>query len=291
MGSVRNLGSGLLFAALWASAAVATKLGISSAPPLVMANLRFFTAGILLLLYTLIIRRKVYRWPRKSEWIQLSIFGFLNTTLYLGLYVVSLKYTAAGIGSLAISINPLLIVLISALLIGRIRRKNEMYSILIGMSGIIIAAYPLLRNSNSSISGLLLLLMSMTAASGASIYYTRINWKLPATLINGWQVTLGGFFLLPFTLFWSDLNAFVPDTRFILSTLWLSIAVSVVGLFFWFHLLKTDAVRASLWLFLCPIFGFVYAWWFLKEPITLFTIGGTLLVILALYLGQRPDKR
>jgi probable blue pigment (indigoidine) exporter len=52
-------------------------------------------------------------------------------------------------------------------------------------------------------------------------------------------------------------------------------------------LLKTDAVRASLWLYLCPIFGFIYSAILLNEPITLYTITGTLLVMAALYIGQK----
>ncbi|HEX8607373.1 MAG TPA: EamA family transporter, partial [Pedobacter sp.] len=71
------------------------------------------------------------------------------------------------------------------------------------------------------------------------------------------------------------------------SVLWLSIAVSVIGLICWFYLLKIDTVKASLYLFLCPLFGFIYAWWLMNEPITIFTVIGTLLVLFGLYLGQR----
>ena len=53
--------------------------------------------------------------------------------------------------------------------------------------------------------------------------------------------------------------------------------------------LKSDAVKASLWLFLCPIFGLMFAAILLAEPITLFTIIGTILVLLALLLGQRES--
>jgi drug/metabolite transporter (DMT)-like permease len=54
----------------------------------------------------------------------------------------------------------------------------------------------------------------------------------------------------------------------------------------WFYLVRKDAVHASLWLFLCPIFGFIYAALLLKEPISIYTYAGTLLVIAGLYLAQ-----
>ena len=283
---------GLLFAALWASASVATKFGILSAPPLILANVRFFFAGAVLLLYGYGFKRdKEYRMPNPREWRQLAIFGLLNTTVYLGLYVYAMKYTAAGIGSLAVSTNPLLIVLLSSWLIGRKPAKEEIWSIVIGMLGIGIATYPLLKGSSTTLLGLLILMLSMVAVSFASVYYASVKWRLPNILINAWQVALGGLFLFPFTLAFGDFSSVVVDDRFVYSILWLSLAVSVVGLICWFYLLKIDTVKASLWLFLCPVFGFFYAWWLLDEPITLYTLAGTLLVVFGLYLGQRKKLK
>jgi len=277
---------------LWASASVATKFGIHSAPPLVLANTRFFVAGLVLLLYGYTFRKDgTYRLPTGPEWKHLAFFGFLNTTVYLGLFVYAMKYTAAGIGSLATSTNPLIIVLLSSWLIGRKPAKAEIWSILIGMAGIGIATYPLLKNASTTPLGISILMLSMISVSFASVYYARINWKLPNILINAWQVSLGGLFLLPFTLAFSDFSTVSIDQNFIFSTLWLSLAVSVTGLICWFWLLRIDPVKAALWLFLCPLFGFAYAWWLMDEPITLYTIAGTLLVVFGLYLGQQNKFR
>lgn len=279
---------GIIFSALWASASVATKFGVESAPPLVLANIRFFIAGFVLLGFSYLTKTgDNYRLPNKVEWRQLGIFGLLNTSLYLGLYVYAMKNTAAGIGSLAVSTNPLIIVILSAFLLNRKPSVIEIFCIVLGMAGIVIAAWPLLENSYGTIGGLLLLLLSMVAVSFASVYYASVNWQLPNLLINGWQVFLGGIFLLPFTFMLSSYDQVNWDIRFAASVLWLSLAVSVVGLICWFHLLRIDAVKASLWLFLCPLFGFAYAWIIMDEPITLYTIAGTAMVIVALYGGQQ----
>jgi drug/metabolite transporter (DMT)-like permease len=285
---VKNFLIGVLFAMLWASASVATKFGILSAPPLVLANIRFFIAGLILLGYGHLFQKGAsYRLPKGVEWKHLAIFGALNTTVYLGLYVYSMKFAAAGIGSLATSTNPLLIVLFSSWLMGRRPAKEEVLSIVISMAGIAIATYPLLKDSSTSLLGLLLLALSMISVSFASVYYAKVKWDLPNILINGWQVAIGGILLLPMTLLFGDFSSVVIDKHLIFSVLWLSIAVSVIGLICWFYLLKIDTVKASLYLFLCPLFGFIYAWWLMNEPITLFTIIGTLLVLFGLYLGQR----
>jgi drug/metabolite transporter (DMT)-like permease len=286
---MKNVLIGVLFAILWSSAAVATKFGVLSVPPLVLANARFFIAGFLLLVYAAI-WGKNFRSPTKEEFRHLAVFGFFNTTLYLGLYVYAMKYTSAGIGSLAVSTNPLIILLMSSWLMGRKATLKEWLSICLGIAGVGVATLPLLDSEQTSIGGLALLTLSMIAVSYASVYYAKVKWRLSNILINGWQVTLGGIILLPFTIFLSDGSQLVLDTRFLLSVLWLSIAVSVVGLICWFHLLSIDALRASLWLFLCPAFGFIYAWWLMDEPITLYTYIGTAMVILGLYLVLKKDK-
>ena len=285
---MKNIGIGLLFSILWASASVATKFGVQSAAPLVLANIRFFIAGILLLGFSYGFAKDAsFRLPDKKELLQLSLFGLLNTTLYLGLYVYAIKFTTAGIGSLAVSTNPLIIVLLSSWWLKRKPGGEEWLGIFLGMAGIGVATFPLLENSATTTGGIVLLLTSMLAVSAASVYYATVQWKLPNLLINGWQVLLGGIFLLPATLLFGDTANIHWDLQFWASVLWLSLAVSIIGLICWFYLLRIDTVKASLWLFLCPLFGFFFAWWLMDEPITAYTVGGTILVIAGLYAGQR----
>jgi drug/metabolite transporter (DMT)-like permease len=105
-------------------------------------------------------------------------------------------------------------------------------------------------------------------------------------VINGWQVLIGGLILLPFTLiFYKRENKL--DLNFGLSLFWLIIPVSILSVQLWLRLLKTDAVKASLWLFLCPVFGISFSTWLLDEPFTWYTVVGALLVLGALWIGQR----
>jgi drug/metabolite transporter (DMT)-like permease len=284
---VRQLLPGLLFAALWASASVATKFGVQSVHPLILANVRFFIAGIGMLGVAYGVQRTKNAWPIRVEWRQLTIFALLNTTIYLGAFVLALKQVSAGIGSLSTATNPLFIALLSALWLRRLPRWNELGGLLLGLVGVAIATYPLLQNSYATIEGLLILLGGMVSVSAATVYYARIQWRLPNLVINGWQVLLGGILLLPFTLAFADFKASQYDERFWASLFWLVIPVSVAALQLWFYLVRQDAVRASLWLFLCPIFGFLYSYLLMGEPITTYTVVGTGLVIGGLYLGRK----
>ena len=284
---IKNLLSGILFAMLWASASAATKIGILSAQPLVIGNFRFFIAGALMLGYSYLFQKN--RLPKGGEWKQLAIYGFLNVTIYLGCFVIAMKHVSAGIGSLAAATNPLIISILSAFWIGRSIKKIEILGLVFGITGVGIATYPLLKNSFADVEGLIILSVSMISYSVGTVYYSSQKWTLPLLVINGWQVLLGGILLVPITSSFTDWTNNTYDLRFWSSVFWLVIPVSIVAVQLWLYLLKKDPVKASLWLFLCPIFGFSYASFLLNEPITFYTYIGTLLVIVGLYLAQK-DK-
>jgi probable blue pigment (indigoidine) exporter len=282
---VKNLLLGLLFAALWASASPATKIGLQVAQPFVIANYRFMIAGVLMLAAAYLFQKSPM--PQGREWLQLTIYGILNVTIYLGLFVLAIKRVSSGIGSMSTATNPLMISVLSAIWLRRPVKFFEWSGLLLGIVGVGIATYPLLVQSYASPEGLWILAGSMLSYSIGTVYYSSIKWRLPLLAINGWQVLLGGLCLLPFTYFFTDWSANTYNLTFWGSVFWLVIPVSFGAVQLWLYLLKIDTVRASLYLFLCPIFGFVYASVLLHEPITIHTYVGTLLVLIGLYLGQK----
>jgi drug/metabolite transporter (DMT)-like permease len=50
-------------------------------------------------------------------------------------------------------------------------------------------------------------------------------------------------------------------------------------------------VKAGLWLFLCPVFGFAIAALILHDVISSYTIAGVLLVVAGLFLAQQDSKK
>ena len=284
---MKNILIGILFAALWASASVATKIGIRSADPLVLANVRFLLAGGGMLGFAYLVIPTKSPLPRGKEWGRLFIFSLFNTTLYLSAFVISMREVSAGIGSLSTAIGPLFVIMLSAVWLQRRLKWFEAIGVTLGLSGAALATWPLLQDSHATVRGLLILMAGIVSVSGASVYYARLEWRLPNLVINGWQVLLGGLTLLPFTIYFADWQHTHFDAKFWFSVGWLIIPVSVVSLQLWFYLLRQDAVKASLWMFLCPIFGFAYSSLFLNEPLSWHTFAGTALVVGGLCAAQR----
>ena len=279
--------TGFGFALFWASASAAGKFGLRSVEPLTFFTIRFLAAGVILLTVSHIILR--YALPAGKEWWQVSIFGLFNTALYLGIFIVALQYVAASITTLAIALNPLLISILSATFMRRKVAAKEWLSIFIGMAGVAVATYPLLQTHHATVGGVSLIALCMLMYSIGSVYYASVSWKLQRLVINGWQVLLGGLMLLPFALI-SSQHENNYDANFWLSLFWLVVPVSIVAVQLWLRLLRDDAVRASIWLFLCPVFGLLYATILLHEPFSWFTFAGLILVMAAIYLGQVAKK-
>ena len=273
---------GLCFAILWASASAATKIALISGQPFVIAVTRFFIAGIIMLLFAHGFRK--YRLPQKKEWQQIMFYGLLNISIYLGLYIIAMQKISAGLGTLAVGLNPVIISLMAAFIFKKPVGVKDITSLIICLTGVFVAAYPLLKTSYASVDGILIILISMLAYSGAAIYFSKAKWNgLKVLTINGWQTIFGGIFLIPFLLFTYKADANHYDVDFWAGTLWLAIPVSIGAVQCWLYLSQKNATSASYWLFLCPVFGFIISAILLKEPLSWYTLAGVVLVLIGLY--------
>ncbi|MBK6936152.1 MAG: DMT family transporter [Chitinophagaceae bacterium] len=279
------LAAGILFAALWGSASTATKLGLTVAQPLVISIVRFGIAAAIMLLVSHGIRKQ--RLPRGKEWKQITIYGLLNITIYLGCYVVAMQKVTAGIGALAVATNPVFISFLSVFFLKKELTSSLIISLTICSAGVICASWPLFADATVTAAGLLILLFSMLSYSVAAIYFSSQSWSgLSLFTINGWQTLLGGLFLLPVMVFFYEPSANHFETNFWYSVIWLAVPVSIFAVQLWLWLLRQNAVRAGLWLFLCPPFGFALAAWIMKDVISTYTIVGALLVSGGLLLSR-----
>lgn len=282
--------AGIFFAILWPSASTATKVGLTTAQPLVIALVRFALASSILLLIAYGFQKQ--RLPKKDEWKQIALYGFLNITVYLGCYVIAMQNITAGIGSLAVAINPVFISFLSVFFLKEKLTLPVLAAILVCTIGVVCASWPLFNSATVTVSGLLILLFSMLSYSAGAIYFSSKSWNgLSLIAINGWQTLLGGLFLLPVMIALYKSNQNHLTATFWLSASWLAIPVSIVAVQLWMWLLSINPVRAGLWLFLCPLFGFIIAAWWMGDKIDRFTVVGVLLVITGLLLSKINTKK
>lgn len=279
--------AGMVFAILWASASAATKVGLLSAQPFIIAIARFAVAATVMLVITHLVMGQPLPAGRHL-WKRLAVYGFLNVGLYLGLYVVAMQEVSAGLGALFVATNPVIIAVMGALWYKQPMGGSTVVSFILCIAGMLLASYPLLGESYATPRGLTVLFLSMLSYSAGSIYFAKQDWgRLHILTINGWQTLIGGLCVLPFAWFFYDCTANVFDGKFWGAVLWLAIAVSVIAVLLWLYLLRDNPIKASAWLFLCPIAGFAIAAALMGEPLSWHTWAGVLLVMVGLYMVQR----
>jgi probable blue pigment (indigoidine) exporter len=284
------LAAGVLFALLWASASTATKIGLSSAQPLVIAVVRFGVAAVLLLLFAHVLQG--HRLPAGREWRQLALYGALNITVYLGCYVIAMQTVTAGIGALAVATNPVFIVFLSVFFLKKRLTLPIVAALVVCTTGVLCAAWPLFEEAVVTTEGLLILLLSMLSYSVGALYFSAKQWNgLHLLAINGWQTLIGGLLMLPFALGFYENSRNHFDAAFWSAVLWLAVPVSIGAVQLWLWLLQTNAVRAGLWLFLCPVFGFALAVWLVNDPISWYTVSGVALVMVGLMVSRRGSVK
>ena len=279
---------GVPFAAMWASASVASKLGLASAEPFTISFIRFSIAGILMLFVSHVLLRKTI--PKGSQWKQLAIYGLLNISLYLGLFIVAIGEVSAGLGSLAVAINPVIITVALAIWDKKKLSFFKIASLIIGITGVAVCSYPLIIGSHATLKGLVILFLSMSVYSIGTIYFQKNKWDgLHILTINGWQTLFGALFTLPALLLTWDGHQNKFDFGFWSATLWLVFVVSIAAVQSWIFLLRNYGDRSSYWLFLSPIFGFAFSNLIMHEPLGMHTFIGTMLVFLSLFINMRKQ--
>lgn len=280
---------GILYAFIWATGAIATKIGLVSSTPLIFAATRLVCAGGILYLFVYLYK-KSYPYPRKKEWVHLLVLGVLNTTLYVGCSFMALAYVDSTMFNLLITLNPFFVVFLSSIFLKRKLKKKELLGMVIAAAGLLIALIPYLDSLRTTLVGLLILGTGILSMGIGSVYFQKIQLDLPRVVINTWQIILGSVIALPFVFLLEPDFYIQIDRYFLFGLFWQVVMISILAMLLWFYLLKIDAVKANNFLFLTPVFGYALSAVFLDEPLTLYHYLGALLVVMGTIYSRSDSK-
>ena len=280
---------GILYAFIWATGAIATKIGLVSSTPLIFAATRLVFAGGILYLFVYLYKRS-YPYPRKKEWMHLLVLGVLNTTLYVGCSFAALAYVDSTMFNLLITLNPFFVAFLSSLFLQRKLKKNELLGMVMAAVGLFIALIPYLDSLRTTLVGLLILGTGILSMGIGSVYFQKIQLELPRVVINTWQIILGSVVALPFVFLLEPDFSIQLDRYFLFGLFWQVVMISILAMLLWFYLLKIDAVKANNFLFLTPVFGYALSAVFLNEPLTIYHYLGALLVVMGTLYSRSASK-
>lgn len=288
---------------LWGTAMVAMKGVIPHTTPLFMAGVRSLPAGVLILIAAVIMGRPQPKgW---AAWLWISLFALVDGTLFQGFLAEGLVRTSAGLGSVMIDSQPLVVALLSLWLFQEHIGLWGWLGLGLGVTGISLIGLPSewifnLLGSGADITignwqdffargEWLMLLAALSMAIGTVMirYVCRYADPVSAT---GWHLFLAG---LPL---WG-ISSVVESQQWenLVASEWIALGYATVfgsaiayGLFFYFAKSGNLTSLSSL-TFLTPVFALIFGNIFLSEVLSPLQWLGVFLTLISIYLINQRD--
>ncbi|HUN45147.1 MAG TPA: EamA family transporter [Stellaceae bacterium] len=126
----------ILSSALGGTNTAVTRFAIGATDPVTLAALRFGLGFLLLLPVALALRS---RWPERRDWAGVAALGILFFGLFMSVFNLSLRYTTAARGALALSTLPLLTMVVGALLRAEPLTARKTSGVVVAFAGVAVA--------------------------------------------------------------------------------------------------------------------------------------------------------
>lgn len=277
---------GALFALyiIWGSTYFAIRIGVESWPPLMMAGVRFFSAGLLLLAFLLLTG---HRLPSLRPLLNAALIGVLLLAVGNGMVTVAEHQNVpSGIAAVVVATVPLFTLCFSHFF-GIATRKLEWFGIAIGLSGIV------LLNSGGNLSGNpwgagMILIGSLSWAFG-SVLGSRI--ELPSGMMAGAiEMLAAGVVLLAASGIAGERLTAMPTLSGLLAVSYLALFGSIIAINAYMFLIRnTSPAVATSYAYVNPVVAVLLGTGFAGEslsPIEWLALGIIILAVVLVTLGK-----
>lgn len=280
----------LLFCFLWASAFSVTKAGLEYMPPFTLLSIRFVIAGGILALIALGQRQA---WPQsRSDLIQITVFGLLNTGAFFAFTGLSLEFISAGMGAIIASTNPLMLALVAPWLLKERLDWVKGLGLLLGFGGVCWVMLERLGGGEDTLAGMLLALTGVVSLVAATLMFKRMAKPASLLTFNAIQLVAGGVGLAAPALLFEWGRPVAVGWPLVGIMLYLIGVMSILAMLIWFWLLRRgEASRVSAYFFLTPLFGLAISALALGEQFGGRELLGLVAVVAGIALVNRPNRQ
>lgn len=284
----------VLTSVLWGTTWVASKIGVNEMPPLQMAYIRQFIAGISIVGFFMWYKKFPLPTGKQFRW--LFVMGILMFVFANGLSTWSLKYIPTGLSCLVGALYPLSVVIIE-----KVFYKSKQLTILtfiglfLGLTGVGIVFYEhAFQNLNSLfLIGLALSVLAMLSWSLGTVFLARNKTAIDPYYGTGWQMLISSALLLVVaettqpTIPFSTISLKVWAVIFYLVIFGSLIAFAA----FIFSMKKLPAAIASLYAYFNPLVAMVLASLYLNEKLTINILWGAIVTLIGVFIVNYSVRR
>ena len=278
----------ILFLLLWSGGYVVAKIGLLSAPPMMLLTLRFAAVVAIMVVLFAIIRPPLPK--TRADWMHLAIVGLFMQTIYFGLsYMAFVNGIAAGTAALIMSLQPILVALIAP------RWTQERISwrmwagLLIALLGTATVITARLDIGPAPLLGFLYAGLALAGIIMATLWEKRFGLSHHPVTANLIGYTAGLIGILPLLLWQGDYTVdWTPTFLFALAYLVIGNSVIAVGLLL-MMIRAGEVARVSTLLFLVPPLSALIAWLAINEAMPPLAWAGLALAGFGVWIATRPN--
>ena len=278
---------------VWGSTYLAIRYAVregSGFPPFTMSGMRVIGAGAILLAWAAI-RRKPLRLSR-TELSTLAVSGLLLWPAANGLVVWSEMRADSGYAALLVGAMPIWAAILTSIVDRRMPSLLLIVSLLVGFAGIGVLSAPVLaKGARADVLSTIALLVAPISWSIGSLLQQRRPVRVSADVSSGYLMLFGGAgFIVAALLLREPPPNPVPSAW--AAWAYLLVFGSLLGFTSFvkaLQLLPTNIVMT--YAYVNPVIAVLLGWIFLREPVTLSTLGGTALILAGVAGVFRARKR
>lgn len=278
----------LIFIILYGSGFVFTKLGLENSSPMLFLALRFFIAFVILLFLSFILKSS---WPKnKKEFLNIIVAGSLTVGVFsIGVYLSLYNNIQVSLSALIISLQPILVTLISAKVLKEKINLNVWKGLVIAFFGVFLILVFKLTSSSTTFIAIIWSFVGLFGLSIGNVYQKKYCSNM--NLFTGGSIgTFSSFILvLPF-LYYEDIHI-TFNADFYIALFYMSIGVSIGALSLLYIMIKKSSISkvASIF-YLVPVSTVIISYFILDSNIDISVIAGIILVLFGIKQIHKKDN-
>ena len=276
----------------WGSTYVMNKLAVTELDPLMLACIRFTTAGSLIFIIAKCLKLSLK--ISKKQLLNCALAGFLFLAYGNGMFVWALQFVDSGFAAIEASLQPLLILVLMRIVDRKPIKLKSVVGIILGIIGIyLLVSQQELTTKEGSVLGMLVIFTCVLSWCIGSVFVSKAELPKNFFVNTGYQMLLGGFMLGIASVItgetWSFPTTWQTSTQ--LSLLGLIFFGSIAAFTSFNYLLKvvsTEKVATSA--YINPIIAIFLGWYFLDETITTQTLVSAAVLLTGVYFINSSKK-
>jgi drug/metabolite transporter (DMT)-like permease len=280
---------------VWGSTFLAIRIGVREVPPLLLAGVRFFAAGIVLYAW---VRATGIASPSRREWLSVTVLAALIFLLDYGLVFWAEQRVPSGITAVMLATIPALTALAEILILRTQRPTFRLgCALLVGLAGVAVLVSRSVSLGDAPIerSGAIALVVGALSWSLASVLNRKLVLPQSKIMNSGAQMLVGGILLLLAAAIFGEFNGFhwqAVSSRAWLALAYLIVAGSIIAFTAYVWLIHHESpTKVGTYAYVNPVIAVLLGYFLGGEALGARTILGTVLVLVSVVVITTTPKK